>query len=238
MQNEINNNVPNISIEKVNLENANFIQRVYGWMSLGLALTGVTAFYVYSSEPILKFIFNGTSFIFYALLILELLLVVYISRWINKMSATTAQVSFIVYSIVNGITFSVIFLVYELGSIGSIFLITAGMFCVISVYGYFTKTDLTTVGNLCFMGLVGIIIASIVNLFIMNDKASLVISYIAVLIFTGLTAYDTQKIKGMNIIGNEGTEVDKKEAILGALTLYLDFINLFLNLLRIFGKRR
>lgn len=243
MQNEINNNLvnnseSNISIEKVNLENANFIQKVYGWMSLGLAITGLTAFYVYSSEPILRFVFSGSSLVFYSLLFLELVIVFCISRWINKMSATTAQISFVVYSIINGITFSVIFLAYELGSIGSIFLITAGMFCVISVYGYFTKTDLTTVVNLCFMGLIGIIIASVVNLFIMNDKASLVISYIAVIIFTGLTAYDTQKIKQFNIIGNEGSEIDKKEAIIGALTLYLDFINLFLNLLRIFGKRR
>lgn len=234
MQNETNNN---ISIEAIRVENANFIQRVYGWMSLGLGLTAVTAFFVYSNKPLLSFIFNGTNFVFYALLIVELLLVIYLSRWIGKMSATTAQISFIVYSIVSGITFSVIFLAYDLGSIGSIFMTTALMFGVISIYGYFTKTDLTTIGNLCFMGLIGILIASVVNLFIMNDKASLVISYIGVLVFTGLTAYDTQKIKSMNIIGNEGSDVDKKETIIGALTLYLDFINLFLSLLRIFGKR-
>jgi FtsH-binding integral membrane protein len=120
----------------------------------------------------------------------------------------------------------------------TVFLMTASMFGAMSIYGYTTKQDLTTVGNLCLMGLFGLIIASVVNLFLHNDMTTLVLSWFGVVIFVGLTAYDTQKIKKMNIIGNAGTDEDRKEAISGALTLYLDFINLFLNLLRIFGKGR
>jgi FtsH-binding integral membrane protein len=147
-------------------------------------------------------------------------------------------VAFIIYSIVSGLTLSVIFLVYTIASIIATFFITAGVFGAMSAYGYFTKRDLTTMGNLLIMALLGLIIASVVNLFYFNSLLDWVITYAGVVIFVGLTAYDTQKIKNGNIIGNAGTDEDKKEAIMGALTLYLDFINLFLKLLRIFGKKK
>jgi FtsH-binding integral membrane protein len=161
----------------------------------------------------------------------------YLSEAVQRMSANTATFVFLMYALVNGLTLSVIFLVYTLGSIASTFFVTAATFGVMSAYGYFTKTDLTKMGNILFMALIGLIIASLVNIFLNNSTLYWIITYAGVLIFVGLTAYDTQKIKEMNIIGNEGTEEDQKEAIMGALTLYLDFINLFLYLLRILGNR-
>jgi len=138
----------------------------------------------------------------------------------------------------NGVTLSAIFIVFTEESLASTFYVTTGTFGVMSIYGYSTKSDLTRLGNLLFMGLIGLIISSVVNLFFHNELLYWITTYVGVLLFVGLTAYDTQKIKKMNIIGNEGTEEDKKEAIMGALTLYLDFINLFLYLLRIFGKKK
>lgn len=172
------------------------------------------------------------------LLLAELALVFGLSWLIKKMNSLTATIMFILYSFVTGLTLSVIFLVYQLGSIVSIFGVTAVIFTIMSIYGYYTKRDLTGIGTLAFFGLIGIIIAGIVNLFVQNTLADFIISAIGVVVFIALTAYDTQKIKSMNILGNEGTEEDKKEVIMGALTLYLDFINLFLKLLRLFGKRR
>lgn len=218
-------------------ETALFMRKVYGWMTAGLIITGIVA-YVVASMPGVVTLLYGQVWIFYVLLIVELLAVAYLSVMVNKMSATAAGGVFLAYSFLNGITFSAIFLVYEISSIGSVFFITAAMFGALSLYGYFTKTDLTMWGQVAFMGLVGLIVASLVNMFILNDQVFLVLAYFGVVIFTILTAYDTQKIKNMNIIGNHGTDTDKKEAIMGALTLYLDFINLFLQLLRIFGKRR
>jgi hypothetical protein len=145
---------------------------------------------------------------------------------------------FVLYATLTGITFSAIFLMYTESSIASTFLVTAGTFAAMSFYGYTTKKDLTSWGSFLFMGLMGIIIASVVNMFLQSSAMYWVITYAGVLIFVGLTAYDTQKIKEMNILGNEGTEEDTKEAIRGALSLYLDFINLFLMLLRIMGTRR
>ena len=168
----------------------------------------------------------------------ELLLVGALSKMVNRVSATTAMAMFIGYSVMNGVTISFIFFVYTMGSIASTFFITAATFAAMSAIGYFTKKDLTSLGNILTMALIGLIIASIVNIFLKSDMLYWIATYAGVLIFTGLTAYDTQKIKEMNIIGNAGTDEDKKEAIMGALTLYLDFINLFLFLLRIFGGRK
>ena len=156
---------------------------------------------------------------------------------IQKMSASTATLVFLGYSLLNGLIFSSIFLTYTGGSIALTFFITAGTFGVMSAYGYFTKSDLTSIGNIAIMLLIGVIIASLVNMFMKSEMLYWIISYAGVAIFVALTAYDTQKIKEMNIIGNEGTAEDRKEAIVGALTLYLDFINLFLFLLRLFGRR-
>jgi uncharacterized protein len=154
------------------------------------------------------------------------------------MNAITAMILFVLYSVLTGLTLSVIFLVYELGSIVSIFGIASLIFAAMSIYGYTTKKDLTGIGTIAIFGLIGIIIAGIVNIFLQNSVFQTIISIIGVIVFIALTAYDTQKIKSMNIIGNERTEEDTKEAIIGALTLYLDFINLFLKLLSLFGSRK
>ncbi len=206
-------------------------------MSIGLALTAATSFAVLSNGNLLKLIF-GNSWVFYGLLILEILVVIFLSSAINRLSASVAQATFVVYSILNGLTLSVIFLVYTGSSIATVFIITAGMFALISAYGQVTKRDLTSVGSFAFMGLIGIILASIVNMFFNSDKASLIISYIGVVVFVALTAYDSQKIKMIGMAVESGSEDEKKASVIGALQLYLDFINLFLDLLRIMGGRR
>ncbi len=162
--------------------NSGFMRKVYSWMSIGLALTAATSFAVLSNGNLLKLIF-GNSWVFYGLLILEILVVIFLSSAINKLSASVAQATFVTYSILNGLTLSVIFLVYTRSSIATVFIITAGMFALISAYGQVTKRDLTSVGSFAFMGLIGIILASIVNMFFNSDKASLIISYIGVVVF-------------------------------------------------------
>ncbi|AEE48890.1 Bax inhibitor-1 family protein [Haliscomenobacter hydrossis] len=218
-------------------EQARFMTKVFGWMSVALAITGVVAYFVSNSPQILQFVF-GNRFIFFGLLIGELLLVGYLSAAVMRMSADMATMVFLLYSVLNGLTLSFVFLIYTSTSIAGTFLITAGTFAAMSAYGYFTKNDLTKAGSLLFMALIGLVIASIVNIFLRSPLMYWIITYAGILIFVGLTAYDTQKIKNMNIIGNEGTEEDHKEAIMGALTLYLDFINLFIMLLRLFGNRK
>lgn len=219
----------------IEAEQARFITKVYGWMAIGLALTGAVSYFVASSPALLQIIY-GNRLVFWGLLIGELLMVGYLSAAVSRMSAATATLVYMLYAIVNGLTLSGIFLIYTSTSIVGTFLVTAGTFAAMSAYGYFTKQDLTKAGNLLFMALIGLVIASIVNYFFRNPIMYWIITYAGILIFVGLTAYDTQKIKQMNIIGNEGTEEDTKEAIMGALTLYLDFINLFLYLLRLFGR--
>jgi uncharacterized protein len=222
--------------EQVRIEQASFISKVYGWMSFALALTGLTAVFV-AMTPTLTHLIFGNKLVFYGLIIGELALVAWLSLAIQKMSATMATSVFLGYSVLNGVTMASIFLIYTTSSIASTFFITAGTFAAMSVYGYTTKRDLTSMGNLLMMALMGLIIASIVNIFMKSPMLYWITTYAGVLIFVGLIAYDTQKIKDMNIIGNEGTDEDRKEAIMGALSLYLDFINLFLYLLRIFGRR-
>lgn len=218
-------------------EQQRFMTRVYGWMSFALLVTGLVAMFSASSPAVMGAII-GNRLIFFGLIIGQLLLVGSLSGWVSRMSANTAMAIFLLYSVLNGLTFSIIFLVYTMESIATTFYITAGTFAAMSLYGYFTKTDLTKTGSFLFMGLIGVIIASVANYFMKSEMLYWIISYVGVFIFIGLTAYDTQKIKNMNIIGNEGTDEDRKEAIMGALTLYLDFINLFLMLLRIFGRRK
>ena len=223
--------------EQIQGEQASFMAKVYGWMAFALVITGITSLYVIQNESIVNLVF-GNRLVFFGLIIGELLLVGALSKMVNRVSATTAMAMFIGYSVMNGVTISFIFFVYTMGSIASTFFITAATFAAMSAIGYFTKKDLTSLGNILTMALIGLIIASIVNIFLKSDMLYWIATYAGVLIFTGLTAYDTQKIKEMNIIGNAGTDEDKKEAIMGALTLYLDFINLFLFLLRIFGGRK
>ena len=223
--------------EEIQVEQAAFMSKVYTWMSGGLAITGLIAMWV-ASKPELVNAIIGNRLIFFGLLISEIFLVGYLVSVIKKISSQTAGIIFTGYAILNGLTLSVVFLLYTSSSIATTFFVTAGTFAIMSIYGYYTKKDLTSWGNLLFMALVGIIIASVVNFFLKSEMMYWVITYAGVLIFVGLTAYDTQKIKNMNIIGNAGTEEDTKEAIIGALTLYLDFINLFLFLLRILGDRK
>ncbi len=215
-----------------------FVRSVYNWMAVGLALTGFVAFYIASSPSMLRLIF-GNQLIFFGLIIGELALVFSISARVHKMKASTATALFVLYATLNGATLSVIFLAYTKSSITSTFFICAGTFIACSIFGWTTKRDLTSLGGFMFMGLIGIIIASLVNIFIRSSAMSMMISYIGVFVFVGLTAYDTQKLKNMALTQPADLEagVVRKGAILGALSLYLDFINLFLMLLRIMGNR-
>jgi FtsH-binding integral membrane protein len=216
-----------------------FVRSVYNWMAIGLGLTGLVALYVSNSETMLRLIF-GNPFVFFALILCELGLVFFISGRVDRMSAGTATSLFMLYSALNGATISFIFLAYARASIVSTFFICAGTFVGCSIYGWTTKKDLTSWGGFLMMGLIGIIIASLVNMFIRSSGMSMVISYIGVIVFVGLTAYDTQKLKNMALTQPADLDgaVIRKGAILGALSLYLDFINLFLMLLRIFGRAR
>ena len=216
-----------------------FIRSVYNWMAIGLALTGFTAYYVSNTPALVQVIF-GNQLLFFGLIIGELAMVFYISARIQKIQASTATALFVAYSILNGATLSFVFLVYTASSITSTFFICAATFVACSVYGWTTKRDLTSMGGFMTMGLIGIIIASVVNMFFRSSAMSMIISYIGVIVFVGLTAYDTQHLKTMAINQPDGLEagVVRKGAILGALKLYLDFINLFLMLLRILGGGR
>jgi uncharacterized protein len=227
-----------LTVEQVAAENQRYIVKVYGWMCLAMIITGAVAMYTASSEALSSMI-SSNQYIFFGLIILQFIAVGVLVRLINKMSAIVATVIFVLYSILFGLTLSFIFKVYTSESIASTFFITSGTFGAMSIWGYLTKTDLTRWGNILFMGVIGLIIASLVNQFLLQSSTLYWVTTCAgVLIFVGLTAYDTQKIKNANIIGNEGSDEDHKESIIGALILYLDFINLFLYLLRIFGRRK
>jgi len=216
-----------------------FIRSVYNWMAIGLGLTGLMAFYVSNSEPLMKLIF-GNQLIFFALIIGEFVLVFSIAGRAHKMQASTATGLFILFAALNGVTLSAIFLMYTRSSIASTFFISGATFVACSIYGMTTKQDLTSLGGFLSMGLIGIIIASVVNLFVRSSGMSMIISYSGVLVFVGLTAYDTQKLKTMALSqpGDLDAGVIRKGAILGALSLYLGFVNLFLMLLRILGSGR
>lgn len=230
-------NTQSLTAEQVKSLQSSFINKVYGWMALALAITGFVALRTASSESFINLI-AGNQLIFFGIIIAEFGLVIWLSRSIESMNASKAIGLFLLYSALNGLTFSILFLVYTAGSIASTFFITAGTFGVMSAYGYFTKRDLTSIGNLAFMGLIGIIIASIVNIFWHNEILYWAVTYIGVLVFVGLTAYDTQKIKKMSLEMDVESEEGSKGAIMGALMLYLDFINMFIFLLRIFGDRK
>jgi len=215
-----------------------FIRSVYNWMAIGLALTGLVAFYV-SNTPALLNLILGNRILFFGLIIAELALVFTISARVHKMQASTATALFVLYAALNGATLSFIFIIYTRSSIAATFFVCAATFIACSIYGWTTKRDLTSMGGFMMMGLIGIIIASLVNLFIRSSAMHMIISYIGVLVFVGLTAYDTQHLKTMAVSqpADIGASAVRKGAILGALKLYLDFINLFLMLLRILGSR-
>lgn len=229
-----------VSAEARSLQSAvnTFLCDVYTWMTAGLAATGVLAWYLGEKNP--QFVIDHASW-YLPLVIVELILVWVLGALIHKMSPAAAGIMFAVYALLNGVTLSWVFLAYELGSVGTIFLVTAGTFGGMSLFGYLTKRDLTGIGSLCMMGLWGLVISAVVNIFWQNNMMEFITSCVGVVVFVGLTAYDTRKIK---LIALESAEdqIDnadiRKLAILGALTLYLDFINLFLYLLRLFGKRK
>lgn len=213
------------------------MRKVYLWMTMALAITGITAYYVAHNETLLMAIYTN-QILFWGLIIAEFGLVIGLSAAINRLSLTTATLMFVIYSLVNGATMSFIFLAYTESSVTSVFLITAGTFATMAAFGYFTKTDLTSMGKILMMALIGVIIATIVNIFTKSEGLTVILNYVGVLVFVGLTAYDSQKIKQMLQMAPDASEASQKIALLGALSLYLDFINLFLYLLRIFGSRR
>jgi FtsH-binding integral membrane protein len=213
------------------MENNKVFGKVFMWMFIGLLITFLTGYVVSSNDNMLYNIFSGGTY--FILIIIELVLVVYLSARIHKMQVTTARIVFILYSFVSGLTFGSIFIVFKMSSIMLIFLITAILFGIFALIGRFTKLDLTKAGTILLMMLLGIVICTFVNVFLKNDTLDLFVSYISIIVFLGFTAYDMQKIK---MLSYEFDDEDKI-AIIGALELYLDFINVFIDLLRIFGKR-
>ena len=217
---------------------SSLMRSVYVWMTLALVITGLTAMYVAKSMTLIQLMMENSLF-FWGLLLAEVGVVVYLTARIHRMAFSTATVLFILYSLLNGVTLSVLFLVYTFSSIATTFFVTAGTFGAMALFGYVTRRDLSRIGSLCIMGVIGLIIASVVNFFLHNSMMDLVISCAGVLVFVGLTAYDAQKIKRLlTAEGMEVNETTQKIALLGAMTLYLDFINLFIYLLRLLGDRK
>jgi FtsH-binding integral membrane protein len=208
-----------------------YLVRVYGWMTAALAVTGIVAMLTASSEAAMRFIFANRG-VFYGLLIGELLLVMVLAAAVHKMSAAVATAAFVAYAAINGLTLSAIFIIYTKGSIATTFFVTGGTFGAMAIWGATTKRQLDGLGHFCWMGLIGLIIASIVNIFMHSETLYWLVTYAGVLVFVGLTAYDTQKIRQARL------GASTQGAISGALMLYLDFINLFLYLLRLLGDRR
>jgi uncharacterized protein len=215
---------------------AAFFNVVYAWMCAGLALTAVVAWYISTRPDLMTQIFRGPMLI--GLIIAELALVWTVSAAVNKLSAPVATALFMLYSALNGLTLSVLFIAYTHKSLGSTFVISAAMFGTMSVFGMVTKRDLTRLGSFLFMALIGLVIASVVNIFLASSTMYWIISYAGVLIFVGLTAYDTQRLKKVAEYTAGDPRMAARLAVNGALTLYLDFINLFLLMLRILGDRR
>ena len=217
-----------------------FMTGVFSWMAVALAISAFTAFLFASSPSLMGMLVgaNGMTILGWIVMLAPIGFVLLMSVKFNTMSASTLAVLFGVYAVLMGASLSFIFLIYTLGSIATTFFIATGMFGLMAVVGYTTKTDLTKFGSLMMMGLIGIVIASLVNMFLGSSTMDYVISIIGVLVFTGLTAFDVQKLKNIGADGQLGGDMAKKVTIMGALTLYLDFINLFLFLLRFFGSKR
>ena len=223
--------------DAISADTAAFMTKVYAFMAAGLAATGLTAWIVANSQVAIDIIL-GNRMVFYGLLFAELAMVWSFAAIAKRVSAVAAVGLFLAYAIMNGLTMSVIFLVYTMSSIATAFFVSGGTFGVMSLWGLVTKKDLTGFGHFLMMGLFGLLMALLVNFVLDSPMLHWLTTCAGVLIFVGLTAYDTQKIKELNVVGNAGTEEDNKEAVHGALILYLDFINLFLFLLRLFGRRR
>ncbi|MEY2763807.1 MAG: hypothetical protein RLZZ205_231 [Bacteroidota bacterium] len=213
-----------------------FMNRVFGLMSLALIISGITAFQF--SETMLSMLQGGGTLMMYALMFAPFIFILVMNFGFNKLSPMALTVTFAAFAVVMGMSLSTIFLVYSLGAIAKVFFITAGLFGTMAVLGYTTQTDLTKMGTFLMMALFGMIIASLVNWFMHSEQLDYIISCVGVLVFTGLTAYDVQRLKRIGMGIEYGTAAASKLAVMGALSLYLDFINLFLYLLRIFGNSR
>ncbi len=225
-------------VERANTAIQPFMAQVYGWMTCGLLLTAFVAWFAARTPAVQELVFSS-QITFFGLIIAQLALVFVISGMVNRLSGAVATALFMLYSALTGLTLSSIFILYTSSSIAATFVVAGGMFGAMSVWGYTTKRDLSSMGNLLFMGLIGIVLASVVNIWLKSTALMWAVTYIGVVVFVGLTAYDTQKLKNLGA----GLSVDDKEqfrkySIVGALSLYLDFINLFMMLLRIFGNRR
>ena len=244
----MNTNFRNTPIEK--LENATIVSQntvlrsAFAWMSLAMVLTTISALLFAFVPELTTLLIEPTEFggakptmLAYVVMFAPIIFVMAMSFGVNKMSLPVLIGTFVAYSIVNGISFSFIFFIYNIGSIYKVFLSTAGLFAVMAIAGYTTKTDLTKLGSILMIGLIGIVVASLINFFMHSAQMDYIISILGVIIFTGLTAYDVQKIKNIGEQAGDSSE-GKKYGIMGALTLYLDFINLFLFLLRLFGGRK
>lgn len=212
--------------------NNKIFPKVFMWMFIGLLISFGTGYFVYNNPNMLYNIFSTSMY--YIIIIAELLIVIFLSARIQKMNPLTAMISFVLYSVVTGLTLSIVFVMFEMSSIIYIFLITAFVFLIFALLGYFTKIDLSKYSTIFLMGLFGIIIATIINIFLNNATFDIILSWIGVVLFVGLVAYDVQKIKRYGEIIDD----DNKIAIIGALDLYLDFINIFLRLLNLFGKNK
>ena len=216
---------------------SSFLSRVFMWMAAGLVVSTLGSFWLLSQPQLLTAVVKN-QWIFFGLAIAEIGLVIWLSAAAMSMSAGLATLVFMLYSFLNGVTLSPLFLVYTGGSLVTTFAITGGTFFFFAMYGLTTKKDLTGIGGLAMMALIGVILASLVNIFLKSTAVEWVVTFVAIAVFMGLVAWDTQRLKSMHAMGAENPELEKKMVILGALALYLDFINLFIQLLRIFGKRR
>ncbi len=213
-----------------------FFNAVYAWMAVGLAVTAAVGWFV--SNNIAQFRHFFSTGAMFGIVILELVLVVAITGAVNRIGATAATALFVLFAAINGLMLSSIFLVYSLPSIAGAFIASAAMFAVMSLYGMFTKTDLATMGKILFMALIGLIVASVVNVFVASSALYWLVSYAGVIIFAGLTAYDTQRLQVMAVQTQGNTAMAVRLSVVGALMLYLDFINMFLFMLRFMGKQR
>jgi uncharacterized protein len=223
-----------VAADQAEVRQRSIISQAYLWMMVGLAVTGVVAALVAASPAMLSLIL-GNVVIFFGLLIVEIILVITLSAAIMRLPTGVALTIFVIYAALNGLTLSGILLHYKVETLATTFFITAGTFAIMGIYGYTTKRDLTRLGNLLLMGLIGLILASLVNIFLQNPLVYWVSTFLGIIIFVGLIAYDTQKLKQLN--ASASGETAGRLSILGALMLYLDFINLFLLLLRIFGRQ-
>jgi FtsH-binding integral membrane protein len=218
-----------------------FLAQVFSYMALALVVSGVMAWWFGTDMDKLSYLIDletgSNTILGWVVMFAPLGLVFLMGGLVERMSGTALLVTFIAFATIMGISLSYIFLIYSIGSITNVFFITAGVFGIMAVAGYTTRTDLTKLGSILMIGLIGIVLASLVNMFLKSDTMSYVVSIISVVVFTGLTAYDVQKLKRMGEVVASGTEAAQKMALMGALSLYLDFINLFLSLLRLFGRR-